>query len=69
MGEKTGVPVVVEPLLSSRLSAAWSVGSDAQLLEKDYPDFDFSAFKEKEDRWMVELLAHLPRFNPKEMQS
>lgn len=29
MGEENNLPVIVEPLLASRLSAAWSIGSDA----------------------------------------
>ena len=36
------IPVIVEPLLSSRLANIWSVGSDWSLLKQLYPAFEFS---------------------------
>ena len=35
------LPVIVEPMLCSRLSAAWSIGSSASTLKEEYPNFNF----------------------------
>lgn len=59
----SGVAVVVDPQLSSRLSAAWSIGSSASILQKEYVDFDFSALQEAPNTWMVDLLSHLDRIS------
>jgi len=59
----------VEPLLSNRLSAAWSIGSTASSLAKDYPNFDFTAMEEISEDWMVRMLSHIDRFSYAEMLS
>jgi hypothetical protein len=48
----------VEPTLNSRLCAAWSIGSSANILMAQFPQFDFSRFAGKEDTWMFDFLVN-----------
>ena len=54
---KTGLKVVVEPMLCGRIAAAWSVCSPLAVLEQEFPCFDFSELKQLPENWMLNLLT------------
>ena len=64
----SGFSIVVEPMLCSRLSASWSIGSSALALQQDYPSFDFSALLDNPDRWMFSLLSHCEKLDREEIK-
>ncbi len=61
--------MVVEPLLNSRLSSAWSVGSSVSELRLDYPSFDFNRFKQQEESWMLNILAAVNKVETGEVEA
>jgi hypothetical protein len=57
--------VIVEPLLSSRLNSAWSVGSSIKELRSEFPHYDYSSFAGIEDTWMLRLFERTRKFDSK----
>jgi hypothetical protein len=62
------VKVLVEPLLSSRLNSAWSIGSSIKEMKEEFPNFDYSAFVGIEDTWMMKLLEKASKIESKEVE-
>lgn len=56
-------------MLCSRLSAAWSIGCPAPVLQQEYPTFDFGALLDFPYSWMIQLMSHVAELDPEEMVS
>jgi hypothetical protein len=56
--KSTGGRVLVEPLLNSRMSAAWSVGTETSILKQLYPEFDFSFLENLGEYWMKYFITN-----------